>query len=145
MNGKTMKLLAVAGTGLCMMSMVSVANAACTKPVGTFAGSASSTVLGTGAGAFRGAAVISLSITIKSDGSLTATEKGKTLAGVYSTTWKVSSGKNSFNTTTCQGSWVNSTNNKFIYTSTGSGNVITFVNTTSDNFLNLYSMRLEKI
>jgi len=145
MNGKITKFLAVAGTGLAMMAAVPAANAACTKPVGTYAGSATGTVLGTGAGAFRGAAAVSLSIKIASDGSLVATEKGKTLAGVYSATWKVSASKNSFNATTCQGTWVTNYGIKFTYTSTGSGNVITFIDTTVNGVLNLYDLRLEKV
>lgn len=145
MNGKTMKLLAVAGTGLCMMSMASVANAACTKPVGVFAGSASGTVLGTGAGAFRGALVVSLSLNIKSDGSVSATEKGKTLSGPYSTTWKVGSGDSKFDSTTCMGTWVTKAGIKFSYTSTTNGTVITFVDITNNGVVNVYNMRLQKV
>lgn len=145
MNVKMIKLLAAAATGLCMMSAASVANATCTKPVGVFAGSATGTVLSTNTGVIFGATAISLSINIKSDGSLVATEKGKTLAGVYSTTWKVSAGNSKFNTTTCQGTWVTNYGIKFTYTSTGSGTVITFIDTTPNNVLNLNDMRLEKV
>lgn len=146
MNGKMIKILAAAGAGLCMMSAASVANAACTKPVGVFVGSATGTQLAVNTGAFRGAIAVSLSLNIKSDGSVSATEKGKTLAGTYSTTWTVSSGNSKFDATTCMGTWVMSkTGVKFSYTSSANGTVITFVDTTGNGVLNLYDMRLQKV
>lgn len=144
MNGKTIKLLAAAATGLCMMAAAPAANAACTKPVGVFTGSATGTVLNS-SGLLYSASAISLSIKIASDGSLVATEKGKIMTSVYSTTWKVSANKNSFNSTTCQGTWSTSRGTKLTYTSSANGTVITFVDTTVNGFLSLFDVRLEKV
>lgn len=146
MTGRMFKVLATAASGFGLMVAASAANATCTKPVGVFVGAGAGAILQTTSGAPYNAAAISLSLKIKSDGSMKATEQGKTvLGGLYSYTWTVGASKNSFDTTTCQGTIITSRYDRFTYTSSGSGNVITLIYTRVSNIVGVYTIRLEKV
>ncbi len=128
-----------------VFAVTSEANAVCKKPVGLFTGAGNGLAYFMDSGNTAEAAVIALSTYLYNDGTVYASEQGKSLTtGLYSRTWTVSPGNNSFSLSTCQGTIVNSLGQRFTYTSSNSGKVLTFIYTTNDNILAMYSFRLEK-
>ena len=140
------KILAQILTSALLLLTASAANATCTKPVGTYVGSGSGLAYYTGSGEFYQAASISLSVKILSTGAVSATESGNLMSsGLYNQSWTVPAASNIFNSTTCMGTITNSLGLRYIFTSSGSGNVITFTYATNNGIIVLYNLRLEKV
>lgn len=126
------------------------AQAACKKPVGTFTGSGSgiNVVTSLSAGqpvvAYQ-AAAISLTVNIAKDGTVSAYEEGKiSSSGSYYLSWSVKAVDNIFSTATCLGAITDNLGRQYTYTSSGSGTVITFVDTENASGLSIYNILLEK-
>jgi hypothetical protein len=128
-----------------LMALGTNANAACKKATGLYTGAGNGFWFDTSTGNTVDGGVIVLSINVFANGSVSATEQGKSFsAGLYSRTWTVASVDNLFSTATCQGTVVNSLGQRFTYAVSNSGKVITFIYTTNDNNIAMYSFRLEK-
>lgn len=137
---------AAAAAATMMVLSATNANAACTKPMGRFVGSGTGIFYNTTDGSVAELSAMSLSVNILSNGSGSAVQIGKTFtSGTYTLTFSVAAAGNVFNPTTCQGTIVNNRGERWTYTSSGSGNVVTFIYTKNDDVFAMYSFRLEKV
>jgi len=109
----------------CLIQAAS-ANAACTKPSGTYVGGGGGPIIYSGTTISAYAAQI-FSVTISNSGA-TITETGtSTSGGNYSTSYTISSSNITFNTSTCTGEIKIDSTHATVYSSSNSGNTITIV------------------
>lgn len=142
----TKRIKFAAATVAIAVLTASGANATCKQPVGRYVGSGTGTFYNTTDGSVTDLSAMSLSVNILRDGSGSAVQIGKSyLNGPYTLRFSVAPAGNVFNAATCQGTITNDRGEQWTYTSSGSGNVITFIYTKNDSVFAMYSFRLDRV
>ena len=132
---------------------ISTANAACSKPLGSYAATLSGQWWDTsGSGALINLGASTMTATFASNGSGSVTEIGKRWGilgtGRFTSSWTIpaiGTSNHTFDTTTCRGYFTNSAGKTFVYISTGSGAKLSGTYYGNDSLLLVSNFVFEKI
>jgi len=129
------------------------ANAACTKPSGSYASTFAGNWVDTNSSSIVAVTSTTSTITFATNGSATGLEVGKRVGifgvGQYSSSFTIpaiaSTGNHTFDTTSCRGYFTTNNGRRYVYVMSNSGAKLSGTYYTNDNYLLLSNVLFEKI
>ena len=129
------------------------ANAACTKPLGSYASTFAGNWVDTNSGNIVAVTSTTSTVTFASNGSATGLEVGKRVGifgvGQYSATFTIpaiaSTGNHTFDTTSCREYFTTNNGKRYVYIMSNSGANLSGTYYTNDNYLFQSNVLFEKL